>query len=369
MPEAGATTTPTRGERGAGVRLSLRRGDDLCAGDWVEVRSREEILATLDERGRLDGLPFMPEMLQYCGQRFRVFRSAHKTCDTATRTGGRRIDDTVHLDELRCDGAAHGGCEAACLLFWKDAWLRPVDQPAATSPSTGPGCSEEQLQAAVVASTDADGPVYACQATLVTQATTPLKWWDVRQYWQDWRRGNVGLREMIGGGVYVAVYAVIKRADRGPLRLRQPLVRIYDGFQRLRRGVPFPRRWGTIPAGSPTPAPPSLNLQPGELVRIKPYDQILDTLDTNNRNRGMFFDAEEVPYCGGTYRVRSQVNRIVDERSGRMIELKGNPVILDDVWCKGHYSDRRMFCPRAIYSFWKSAWLERVEPVSAEPPR
>ena len=36
------------------------------AGDLVEIRSREEILATLDEHGRLDGMPFMPEMLAFC---------------------------------------------------------------------------------------------------------------------------------------------------------------------------------------------------------------------------------------------------------------------------------------------------------------
>ena len=54
----------------------------LQAGDWVEVRSKEEILRTLDKQGRLDGLPFMPQMFQYCGKRFRVFKRAHKTCDT-----------------------------------------------------------------------------------------------------------------------------------------------------------------------------------------------------------------------------------------------------------------------------------------------
>ena len=40
------------------------------AGDWVEVKSAKEILATLDDKGRLDHLPFMPEMLQFCGKRF-----------------------------------------------------------------------------------------------------------------------------------------------------------------------------------------------------------------------------------------------------------------------------------------------------------
>ena len=66
-------------------------GRDLRAGDWVEVRSSEEILATLDERGRLEALPFMPEMLQYCGKRFRVYKSAHKTCDTIETYKGRRM--------------------------------------------------------------------------------------------------------------------------------------------------------------------------------------------------------------------------------------------------------------------------------------
>src|SRR5262245_6139967 len=94
------------------------------AGDLVEVRSKEEILATLDEHGCVDNMPFMPEMLQHCGQRFHVGAVAHKTCDTARQTyKGRRLAETVHLAGLRCDGSAHGGCQAECSLFWKDIWL------------------------------------------------------------------------------------------------------------------------------------------------------------------------------------------------------------------------------------------------------
>ncbi len=36
---------------------------ELRAGDLVELRPPAEILATLDEGGATDGLPFMPEML------------------------------------------------------------------------------------------------------------------------------------------------------------------------------------------------------------------------------------------------------------------------------------------------------------------
>ena len=58
-----------------------RRNDvlDLRVGEVVEVRSRDEILATLDQRGEFEALPFMPEMLQFCGRRFRVDKLAVKS--------------------------------------------------------------------------------------------------------------------------------------------------------------------------------------------------------------------------------------------------------------------------------------------------
>ena len=70
---------------------------DLKPGELVRVRSKSEIFATLDERGTLDGLPFMPEMLRHCGKRIRVARSAHKTCDTVNQTGGRRMRALHHV--------------------------------------------------------------------------------------------------------------------------------------------------------------------------------------------------------------------------------------------------------------------------------
>src|SRR4029077_8291681 len=95
---------------------------NLTIGQWVEVRSKEEILRTLDQNGQLDGMPFMPEMFQFCGRRFQVHKIAHKTCDPDFKS--RRIPHAVHL-ETRCDGQAHGGCQAGCLLFWKEVWLEP----------------------------------------------------------------------------------------------------------------------------------------------------------------------------------------------------------------------------------------------------
>ena len=91
---------------------------DLRCGELVEVRSEAEILATVDENGDLEGLPFMPEMLSFCGRQLRVHRRSDKTCDTITgEYRGRRMHRTVHLSGARCDGG--GPC-----------WARPPSRRA-----------------------------------------------------------------------------------------------------------------------------------------------------------------------------------------------------------------------------------------------
>lgn len=76
------------------------------------MRSFREIAATLDPRGELEGLPFMPEMLAFCGKRSEVW-NADKTCGESSGGSIRRVRNVVHLKELRCGGEAHGGCETS----------------------------------------------------------------------------------------------------------------------------------------------------------------------------------------------------------------------------------------------------------------
>jgi hypothetical protein len=343
----------------------------LRVGDWVEVRGKDEILSTLDADGRLDGMPFMPEMFAFCGKRFQVYKRAHKTCDTIFPVRGRRVNHAVHL-ETRCDGSAHGGCQASCLLFWKDAWLKPVTghapsnsqpEPARNNP---PSTTVEGMEAIVWAKTqtpDATSgePLYVCQATRLPYATTSLEWWDIRQYIEDYTSGNVGLWRIVCGAAYF-IFQALNRAPKGARTLRW----LYNKLYPLWRGSPYPREHGTIPMGDSTPVS-SLNLQPGELVRIKPYREILDTIDGRDRNRGLYFDAEEVPYCGEEHRVLKRVTRIIHEKTGKMLEMKTPSLILDSVICESRYSECRLFCPRSIYSYWREIWVERVEPKSSGP--
>jgi len=345
------------------------------AGEWVKVRSKEEILKTLDANGRLENLPFMPEMFQYCGQEFRVYKRAHKTCDTVSGPSSgyvaRRLPNSVHL-EHRCDGKAHGGCQAACLLFWKEAWLEATEKRATAerfdsncqgdqAAAAGSGCSEADVWKATQAACKSSGGTrYVCQATELPAFTAPLKWWDARQYIEDYHSGNISIVPMLRTFLYAVVYY-------GTLANRRTLGRparwIYDVGRRVVGARPMRRARGKIPGGTLTPTS-NLELKAGDLVRVKPFEDILKTIDGQNLNRGLSFDAEMVAFCGNTFRVRTRVERFIDESTGRMKGLKTPAVILEGASCRACYSDHRFFCPRAIFAWWREIWLEKVVDAS-----
>ena len=335
----------TQGETMAPGALALK------VGDLVEVRSAEEIRATLDENGELDGLPFMPEMLAACGRRLTVHKVAHKSCDNIARTGMRRMTDAVHLTGARCDGSAHGGCENACSLYWKDQWLKRVDpdDPAPATPDPGHRVLLPLLLEKAQREPFEDGePRYACQATEMLRATPqPLPRSDVSQYRDDIRSGNA------------SVLAV----------LRAFLIDVFNHYQDLSvRFLPRPLRlrgglhWGFVRGRVTSGRTPTahLDLRPGELVRIKSREEIMATLDANLLNRGMGFEAEMSRFCGRTARVKARANRCVDERTGRMLLMKNPCIILEDIVCEGAFTAN---CPREFVCWWREVWLERVEPV------
>ena len=317
------------------------------AGDVVRVRSREEILATLDANGRLDGQPFMPEMLQFAGRELPVSKIAHKTCDTINKSGIRRLDHTVHLVGARCDGSAHGGCQAGCLLFWREEWLEtPAGIPLrAQRRELSPVATEKTLHDDTVAGVDDDGAtLYRCAATELVRASSPLPSYEVGQYVADVRSGNYRPLFVICGLLILLFNKFQALSRKLPRQLR------------IADGLPYPFFRGTGPGPKAEP----LRLQPGELVEVRSKDEIMATLGPNNKNRGLIFDFEMLPYCGRRARVLKTVERIIEEHTGRMLRLR-DCVILDQVTCVGRY---HRFCPRAIHSYWREAWLRRVDESS-----
>jgi hypothetical protein len=323
---------------------------NLRAGELVEVRSEEEILATVDDNGEFDSLPFMPEMLQYCGERFTVYKVAHKLCDTMTATGMRRMRDAVHLDGVRCDGQAHGGCQTACLIYWKEAWLKRVEPGAEGVAARAPGREHPRLTVADLHTRSrksglSDGEeLFSCQATELLRAAPELLPFRHRgQYAWDLRSGNVGILAVVRAFL-VGVFN----------RLQSASTQVLPRRFLFRDGLP----WGFV-KGTLTKTPTGhTNLQPGELVRIKSKAQIMRTLSKDLLNRGLGFEAEMARHCGREARVLRRVDRCIDEATGRLLRMKNPCIVLEDTVCEGAYNAN---CPRSIYAFWREIWLERVE--------
>jgi len=329
------TAVQNRRRPGTGAPLGLRAGDRVRLRDW------REIAATLDEDGRTDGLPFMAELLPLAGQTLAVASRADKTCDTVTMSGTTRaMDDTVHLAEVRCDGSAHGGCQAGCLLYLREQWLERV-LPGETPPRREPVPAELTERLARYA--DAGPGHHRCQATQALEASRPLT--GVGHYVTDLRTHNVPLSRWAAG----VWWALVNRYQSASWHL--------PAFLRFRGGHRLPDLSG--PAGEGRwPAASSPDLARGDLVEVRSLAEIRATLDADQRNRGLRFDEEMARLCGRRGRVLYRVERLIDERTGRMLRItKDLYVVAGMTGCEGVY---HRLCTRQVIAMFRGSWLRRI---------
>ena len=296
----------------------------MLSGQMVEVRTAQEILATLDPDGCFDGMPFMPEMAAFVGRPMKVFRRADTTC--VEGFGLRKLNDTVLLESARCDGAAHDGCQRNCLMFWKEAWLRPEDEPLLLVNELDEGRARRRLLSIATRR----GDRYTCQSTALANATAHLPRWNLAHLLDDVRNGQLtwsGLASM-------SARALVNRVRR---LVGVPDIAVLVGDD------------GKQKAGS-------LNLRPGDWVRIKPPETIRATLGPDSKNRGLSFEPEMTGHAGALHQVDFRVEKIILEETGKMARLK-DTVALRDVVCQGLCAKN---CPRANTLYWREGWLERV---------
>ena len=215
------------------------------------------------------------------------------------------MKDSVHLEGVRCDGAGHDGCQAGCLIFWKEAWLKraandlvsaeSLKHPSGVPPEIGGFCTVESILAASRTTSPVGEILYACQATDVPQFTSRMSFWDPRQYIRDLRSGN--LKSGLAGDsqdhrLLEFILAIIRL-------FQASVIGFFNEVQDRRQGSRYPFIEGSA-AKTPVEL---LDLQPGELVEVRSKEEIIATLGRDQRNRGLWFDSEMLPYCGGIYRV------------------------------------------------------------------
>ena len=99
----------------------------LMKGNLVRIRSREEILSTLDPFNELKGCAFLPEMFQYCGTTQRVFRVMEHFMDERDYKM-KKTRGIILLENVFCNGTpAFGVCDRCCLLFWREEWMEKIN--------------------------------------------------------------------------------------------------------------------------------------------------------------------------------------------------------------------------------------------------
>lgn len=298
-------------------------------GQLVEVRSSAEIAATLDANGKLDGVPFMPEMARYCGNHVRVFRRADKTC--VAGAGLRRMSAAVCLEELRCDGAFHDDCQRNCLFFWKEAWLKPAASHAA--PRQADATLDRAASLWISQRPTRQEGLYSCQSTQFLGATRTLSRWNFVPFLRE-----IFHRELSAHDFLKIVY-------------RTTMHRLF--------GWKDP---GSLVGPEGRKLKGNLNLQAGEWVNIKNTEEIQATLNAEGVNCGLAFRPTMVEAIGGRYQVAFPVQKVIVEQTGKMVHLT-NTVALKGVVCQGPCAAN---CPRAEYLYWRESWLRRVD-AGAEP--
>jgi len=312
----------------------------LKAGDLVVVRSPQEILTTLDANGTLDNLPFMPEMLEFCGKRFTVLnRVVQSTIDDAFLV--KHIEsfvrefhnnDVVTLQGVRCSGQEHDACQRACTIFWKEAWLKRAEHDESSR-----GLFTQQHARVTpdnlrpLFKTKIDSQKYFCQSSEFLKATRHLSSLQrVKKCFSAVAAGNI------------TVWAMVRRL----------LV--------WARWKAHYRLLGEHLCGTSEKTPTeALGLKPGEFVQIKTLSEIRATLNERGRNRGLHFSADQRPFSGRRYRVRNRADNFIAEGTGEMKHFQ-NTVMLEDVLC-----DSACFafggCYRSDLLYWREIWLRRVE--------
>jgi hypothetical protein len=300
-------------------------------GALVQVLSEAEIVATLDADGNYEGMPFTAEMRRFCGKFFRVYKRTDRICvERPFFLEHRRLKNAVMLDELRCNGADHDDCQRMCMLFWKEAWLRPAPLGAQAEPPIDWIAEQRERQANMAPDAPIDeNKTYSCQSTALFAATQPVKVWEPQQYLRDLKSGAWSPLEVVQVLYFIARDKVVTKLGG----------REYNSVLGQGKKTPFV----------------SLQLKAGDLVQIRRKDEIVSTLDAKGKNRGLGFAGEMFRHSGATKTVLSRIDRMILEYSGKMKRIS-NTVLVEGTSCSGICIRG---CARNGHPMWREAWLEQ----------
>ncbi len=100
-----------------------------------------------------------------------------------------------------------------------------------------------------------------------------------------------------------------------------------------------------------------MSFKKGDLVEVKSFEEIFETLDKEGRHRGLSFTKEMIQFCGKQFKVFKRLERIVLESTGEMRIMRTPTILLEGVFCDGSAHGN---CDRSCFAFWRDVWLKPV---------
>jgi hypothetical protein len=169
-----------------------------------------------------------------------------------------------------------------------------------------------------------------------------------------------GLESMSEGRIPVKPESVVDRLRliflrHVPFRTTQAIKRTVD---HLVSRFQAESQDGKAPSAEAGAVSVTKHLKAGDLVRVRPVEEIQATLSYRGELRGCVFMREMHPYCETTQRVLKPIERFLDERDYQLKKCKGM-VLLEGIMCQG--TELFGSCDRSCYFFWREEWLERVD--------
>ena len=98
-------------------------------GDVVRVRSKSDVLSSVDTPNKFLESLFVDQILDYCGKQFKVYKILYHYFDEHKYRMFKVIEPLYILDGLICygeDDMFEVKCNRSCYLFLHETWLEKV---------------------------------------------------------------------------------------------------------------------------------------------------------------------------------------------------------------------------------------------------
>lgn len=295
----------------------------FTGGEVVRIRTREEILLTLDANSSLDGCLFAGQMLDWCNTTQRVLKVVRCVFDECEY----RMYETKYpfyiLDGLICDGCVsefEHVCDHGCQLLWHEEWLEEGSENYVFE-------TDESIQCGIDEKTE-NTPT----ESILAPRSCQLKAIDEIKNRNSWFENIMQYRITILWSVKINFIYTLNS-----------LSRLFAANQ---------NKYGeNLPSDG--------DIRPGDAVRVLGKNELKTILDAGNKYKGCQFVPEMFQFCDKEFVVLKTVKYFFDERQKRMCRCN-DIYLLSGVMCSGRRRAFSIPCDRSCFYFWHKHWLRKI---------